>query len=227
MSVFKGGKLEHKSRWLIRKFCSRRCVSLSVLKDVSNQKFGYLTAINHIYDGNWLFRCDCGMEKVLRKNQVIAGKVRSCGCKKGELTFNKHHKNSRIYKKVNHSAGYLTLFNYEKHKKTGNGQEFEHRLVMKEELFKFPNPSKMDVHHIDGNKQNNSPENLLVLTHKHHMRIEKGWKFVDNKWFKVCKGCNKEIEVNRSNFHQRKTGKFVPQCKKCTLIEMKIKKGAK
>lgn len=61
-------------------------------KDLTGQKFGYLTAIrfSHMEKGRskWYFRCECGKE-VLRdshdiKRQVKAGYLPSCGCKHRE-----------------------------------------------------------------------------------------------------------------------------------------------
>jgi hypothetical protein len=56
-------------------------------KDLSNQKFGYLTAIsidetktnsNHTY---WNCKCICGNFRSLQTYQLTSGKVTSCGCK--------------------------------------------------------------------------------------------------------------------------------------------------
>lgn len=54
------------------------------------EKFNLLTAIKFKYKNKrstqyWLFRCDCGKEKIIRIDGVKAGKVKSCGCllKKG------------------------------------------------------------------------------------------------------------------------------------------------
>jgi hypothetical protein len=56
--------------------------------DITGQKFCKLTAIrfshkerkwNHLHHF-WFFRCDCGKEKVMRKNSVKNGYTKSCGC---------------------------------------------------------------------------------------------------------------------------------------------------
>lgn len=55
-------------------------------KNLTNQKFGYLTAIcldskkstkDHKY---WICRCDCGKTRSLQTSQLTTGKVTSCGC---------------------------------------------------------------------------------------------------------------------------------------------------
>jgi len=58
-------------------------------EDISGIKYWNLTAISfsHKRPGAhlWLFKCDCGIEKILRKSRVINGETKSCGCKRGEL----------------------------------------------------------------------------------------------------------------------------------------------
>lgn len=58
----------------------------NTFKDLTNQKFGYLTAIcldsqkankGHKY---WICRCDCGKTRSLQTAQLTSGKVTSCGC---------------------------------------------------------------------------------------------------------------------------------------------------
>lgn len=57
--------------------------------DITNKKFGRLTAIKYAYNKGkrvyWLFRCDCGTEKVILKTNVVCRKIRSCGCLHKEL----------------------------------------------------------------------------------------------------------------------------------------------
>lgn len=49
----------------------------------------------------------------------------------------------------------------------------QHRWVMEMTLGRALRPDE-DVHHLDGNKQNNSPENLQVISHHEHSRITNG-----------------------------------------------------
>lgn len=57
--------------------------------DITGQRFGRLVAIKQdgFYKGRayWLFRCDCGNEKVIPSKDVRNGKVSSCGCLRKEL----------------------------------------------------------------------------------------------------------------------------------------------
>ena len=54
----------------------------------------------------------------------------------------------------------------------------EHRLVMEDKLGRYLTPEE-EVHHIDGNRANNDPDNLRLFPNKathaaHHRRLEKG-----------------------------------------------------
>lgn len=61
--------------------------------DITGQRFGKLVAQEYLFDDYrnqacWLFRCDCGNEKILSYNQVKWGGVSSCGCVRRERTSN-------------------------------------------------------------------------------------------------------------------------------------------
>lgn len=51
-------------------------------KDITGQQFGMLTAVRHVGISNWLFRCDCGSERIYQRSRVEKGMVKSCGCNK-------------------------------------------------------------------------------------------------------------------------------------------------
>ena len=59
------------------------------IKDMTNKKFGRLTAKNYSHTGIggafWLFQCDCGTEKIINGSTVRLGKVVSCGCYAKEI----------------------------------------------------------------------------------------------------------------------------------------------
>jgi hypothetical protein len=52
--------------------------------NISGQKFNFLTAIKFEYSKNnrhfWLFKCDCGNEKIIGKTYVLNDHTKSCGC---------------------------------------------------------------------------------------------------------------------------------------------------
>ena len=60
-------------------------VNNNPLIDLSGQRFGKLTAIKPIKDENgwylqWLCKCDCGKEKIVRTQNLKKGCTTSCGC---------------------------------------------------------------------------------------------------------------------------------------------------
>lgn len=50
--------------------------------DITGKKYGNLTAIKKVGCDRWLFRCDCGKEKEIKKSRVVGGNSKSCGCLK-------------------------------------------------------------------------------------------------------------------------------------------------
>lgn len=56
------------------------------LKDITSMRFGKLIGLklDHIEDKDghsfWLFKCDCGNERIIRKANVITGRTTHCGC---------------------------------------------------------------------------------------------------------------------------------------------------
>lgn len=69
-------------------------------KDITKQKFGRLIAVKFShkrkYKHYWLFKCECGNETIARKDKVISGHTKSCGCL---------NKESRIKTKTTHRMG--------------------------------------------------------------------------------------------------------------------------
>lgn len=61
--------------------------------DLTNQNFGRLIALYKAPSKNkksyWHCKCQCGEEKDIRTDQLVSGKIRSCGCLKKELDIQK------------------------------------------------------------------------------------------------------------------------------------------
>ena len=69
----------------------------------------------------------------------------------------------------------------------GMGHKFEHILVWEKYFGKVP--EGYQIHHIDGNKENNNIENLQLVTPMEHKRIHEGCKLVLGEWYKPCSVC--------------------------------------
>ena len=67
-----------------KKYCSFVCRNDALSQNITGKKFNKLTAISCTKSDKrwqkWLFRCECGNEKVLIKSLVVRGHTKSCGC---------------------------------------------------------------------------------------------------------------------------------------------------
>jgi len=70
---------------------------------------------------------------------------------------------------VTHVNGYKAIKVPDHPYAPGTGYILEHRLVIEKQLGRYLLPNEK-VHHINGDITNNSPENLVVLTHREHLR---------------------------------------------------------
>jgi hypothetical protein len=58
--------------------------------DISGQRFGKLIAMKRIGNNKrgqvqWLCKCDCGKETIVKSNSLVRGSTKSCGCLKKEM----------------------------------------------------------------------------------------------------------------------------------------------
>lgn len=98
------------------------------MKDITNQKFNRLTAIRRLDKdsnghGRWLFKCDCGNEKIIDMTSVIRGLTKSCGYLNQEVRLSGNNRRqhgmhgTRIYRiwkamhaRCNHPVGKSTCY---------------------------------------------------------------------------------------------------------------------
>jgi hypothetical protein len=115
-------------------------------------------------------KCSCGKHSKPRLESVVSGRVVSCGCAQREsasVRGEKHwnYKNGKSKGK----NGYVVLNGAGRKR---DGRQYEHRMVM-EEIIGRKLDRKEVVHHIDRNRTNNSPDNLMLFAndtehHKYH-----------------------------------------------------------
>lgn len=90
---------------------------MSKMIDITNQKFGKLTALYPIKKSNplkWHCKCDCGNEVDVRSIYLRNGHTTSCGCLKKEKC-QKMGKNN-IHNLIGERFGYLTVIDMSKNK---------------------------------------------------------------------------------------------------------------
>lgn len=85
-------------------------------------------------------------------------------------------------------------------------------------------PSGMDIHHIDGDKDNNQIENLEILTRSDHLKKHHNEGLFDydrnrkqlsdaRKWLQTDEGRKKQSEASKKSWKYRKTG--LKSCQEC------------
>jgi hypothetical protein len=142
-------------------------------------KFKRLTVLEHIGSEMgyrmWKCQCDCGNICNVRSHDLLAGRKGSCGCLYKEKWQHQGagcREGHPLWKggRLKGKNGYVIVLTPEGHPpgSIGNGRYcFEHRLVMEKHIGRYLLPGEM-VHHKNGIKSDNRPENLELMKKSQH-----------------------------------------------------------
>jgi len=104
--------------------------------------------------------------------------------KKRSLAARQKQSISRLKKSRGFSIkidGYITRPAFSHPMKDSSGRVKEHRLVVEKFIGRYLKKSEV-IHHIDGNKKNNLPKNLIAFSsHSAHLRFEKSGNIKPNE----------------------------------------------
>ena len=101
-------------------------------------------------------------------------------------------------------GGYVYLFDPNHPMATQAGYVAEHRKIVSDRVGR-PLTEKESVHHIDGDKQNNAPDNLMLFaTNAEHLKHELSGRipnWTDEGWERILEGVAKSATLRRSKPH--------------------------
>lgn len=110
-----------------------------------------------------------------------------------------------------------------------NGQrKYLHVLIY--EQSHGPLPKGYQIHHIDHDKLNNSPENLIPVTPLQHRRLHAGFSINpddNSQWLKTCPNCNQTLPANPQFFQFSKDRINSKLCLNCQKLQRKEKLAQK
>ena len=147
-------------------------------RDLTGETFGRLRVLrlhsrdNHV--STWECVCHCGNHTVLTLGKLISGHTKSCGCLSSEASRRNAYKylagkkkeapNKSLPKRTS-KDGYVRVHDRD-HPRSCGGFVLEHIKVMEAAIGR-PIPKTEYVHHINGVRNDNRPENLELWVKAH------------------------------------------------------------
>lgn len=145
------------------------------------QTFGRWTVLQRARNDShrsafWLCRCACGSERSVRATSLRCGISESCGCLRREVSLSNRGHKAPGWKggKTKSSSGYVLVQSPLHPAAQANGYVPEHRLAM-EQIIGRPLLPEETVHHKNGIRTDNRPENLELWS----SRQPKGQRVTD------------------------------------------------
>lgn len=91
-----------------------------------------------------------------------------------------------------------------------------HRALWESE--RGPIPSGHQIHHINGERQDNRIENLVCVTATEHKRIHGGCELREGVWWKPCKICREYKPISAGHWYMSKRGwPLYGRCRPCHI----------
>jgi hypothetical protein len=157
-------------------------------KNILNKRFGRLLVIEHVgSDKNnqalWKCVCDCGKTKIVGSWALCRGATRSCGCFRSEFLSGEGNPN---WQGGISYEPYCRKFTEKLKEKI---REEYGRMCVLCGKSEFLNKQKLDVHHVDYNKEqgcNGKNWKLLPLCHSCHTKTTFNREYYENLLQYVC-----------------------------------------
>jgi hypothetical protein len=142
-------------------------------KDITGERFGRLIVLKYSHFGQakehksfWKCRCDCGNEVIVSRSNLKSNNTTSCGCFREEIHFrNAVGENNPMWRGGVSEEAYPVEWNKKLREKIRHRDGFACAICGGIQANK-----NLDVHHIDYDKSNLSPENLISLCSSCHTR---------------------------------------------------------
>lgn len=114
----------------------------------------------------------CGIQFWLKPSQVahVTGRFCSRKCESASRIKRPLAREYNGRPAALDNAGYVRVFEPSHPKAMNGGWAFEHRLIVEKQLGRQLAPDE-HVHHVNGKKDDNRPENLVVLGHSEHSTL--------------------------------------------------------
>lgn len=144
---------------------------------------------------------DTGKKYKNTGKHLYHAKCKICGTEVEKLLFQIRKSKQCQHQKKHFLNNYVDLFLPEHHLARKNGYVYEH-LIIAEQILNRELISGETVHHKDKNRNNNSPENLMVFKtnadharfHKTGIAIKEGDVYISPRKIPRCIDCGKEID---------------------------------